>query len=275
MKTLTEIMEDDFVGEKKKDAPGSVRKYRSYTEDFVESKDQDIKLPEDYVWIHKNPFYRLYMAVLYATAQVFTFFYTRFYLHVRVVNRKAFKRCKDTGYFLYGNHTQPVGDAFTPIRLMLPKRMYTVMSPANLGIPMLGKILPGLGGLPIPESMDGMKKFLDALQTRIDEKTCIMIYPESHVWPWCDFIRPFPDTSFRFPVMYNVPAFCMTTTYQKRRHGKKPRATIYVDGPFYPHPELGVRKARKQLHDEIYTCMQKRSKNSTYAYIKYEKEPDV
>ncbi len=263
------------VGTQTRGAPGGVKKYRSYTEDFVESKNQDIRLPDDYVWVHKNPLYRCYMAVLYGAAQVFTFFYTRFSLHLRVVNRSVFKKCRDTGYFLYGNHTQPVGDAFAPIRYMFPKRMYTIMSPANLGIPLLGKILPGLGGLPIPDTVDGMKEFLDALKFYIDRKKCIVIYPESHVWPWCDFIRPFPDTSFRYPVMYDVPAFCMTVTYQKRRHGKKPRMTVYLDGPFYPQPELGMRQARKQLHDQIFACMQKRSKNSTYAYVRYEKESDL
>ncbi len=257
------------------DAPGGVKKYRTYTEDFVESKDQEIRLPEGYVWIHKNPVYRIYAAALYGAARVFTFFYTRFWLHIRVVNRKVFRKCRHSGYFLYGNHTQPVGDAFAPVRYIFPKRAYTIMSPANLGIPVLGKILPGLGGLPIPDSVDGMKKFLEAVKSRIEEKKCIIIYPESHVWPWCSFVRPFPDTAFRYPVMYQVPAFCMTTTYQKRRFRKKPRITVYLDGPFYPHTELGMRGARSKLHDEVYACMQKRSKNSTYSYVKYVKEPDL
>ncbi len=257
------------------EAPGGVRKYRTYTDDFVDSKNQDFQLPDGYVWIHKNPVYRFLAAILYGAILVFIFFYTRLCLHLRIVNRQVFKQCRDTGYFLYGNHTQPVGDVFAPGRYIYPKRGCTIMSPANLGIPVLGKILPMLGGLPIPESLNGMKDFLTAVQYEIERKRCVIIYPESHVWPWCNFVRLYPDTSFRFPVMNQVPAFCMTTTYQKPRHGTKPRITVYLDGPFYPHPELGMKKARKQLHDEVYACMQKRSKNSTYAYIKYEKEEDL
>ncbi len=255
-------------------APGGVRKYRTYTQDFVESRDQEIRLPKGYVWVRKNPLYRCYMTLLYGAAQVFAICYNRFYLHLKVVNRDAFRECRHTGYFLYGNHTQPVGDAFAPPRYMFPKRMYTIMSPANLGIPVLGKILPALGGLPIPDSVDGMKEFLEAIRYYIERKKCIVIYPESHVWPWCNFIRPFPDTSFRYPVMYHVPAYCMTITYQKRRHGKKPQATVYIDGPFWPDPKLGMRDARKKLHDQVFACMQKRSQNSTYAYVKYEKESE-
>ncbi len=253
-------------------APGGVKRYRAYTDDFVESKDQDKRLSEDYKWLHKNIFYRAGALIIYGLALLFAFFYTRIGLHIRVENRQVFQQCRDTGYFLYGNHTQPVGDAFAPTRYTFPRRIYMMMSPANLGIPVLGRILPILGGMPIPDTMDGMKEFLEAVRYRIEHKRGIVIYPEAHLWPWCNFVRPYPDTSFRYPVMYKVPAFCMTTTYQKRRFGKKPRITTYLDGPFYPHPELGMKEARKQLHDEIYECMQKRSQNSTYAYVKYEKE---
>ncbi len=256
-------------------APGGVQTYREYTDDFVETKNQNIELPKNYTWIHKNLFYRAASQLIYAAAGVFTFFYTRLYLHVKIVNREVLKECGDSGYFIYGNHTQPVGDAFCPVRYVSPRRLYTIMGTANLGIPFLGKILPIMGGLPIPESVEGMKEFLDAIRVRIEQKKCIAIYPEAHVWPWCDFIRPFPDTSFRFPVMCNVPAFCMTSTYQKRKHGKRPRLTVYIDGPFYPDPGLNMRQARKQLHDEIYECMQERSKNSTYEYIRYTREPGV
>ncbi len=255
-------------------APGGVRTYRDYTDDFVESKNQDITLPDGYVWLHSNIFYRAASAILYGAGCVFSLFYTRFFLHVRVVNRQVLKKCRATGFFLYGNHTQPVGDAFAPVRYVFPKRINTIMSPSNLGIPVLGRFLPMLGGLPIPDSAGDMKKFMQAVQYRADHGRCIIVYPEAHVWPWCSFIRPYPDTAFSFPVMCHVPAFCMTTTYQQRRHGKRPRATVYLDGPFYPDSELSSKKARKQLHDEIYSCMQNRSKNSTYIYIRYERKHD-
>ena len=66
----------------------------------------------------------------------------------------------------------------------------------------------------------------------------------------------------------------MTTTYQKRKLGKRPKITIYIDGPFYPD-NLPTRKEQAiSLRDKVYNQMTIRSKNSTYSYIKYEKRID-
>jgi len=125
---------------------------------------------------------------------------------------------------------------------------------------------------PAPESFRGMKKFNEAIRQRIREGNCVVLYPEAHVWPWYTGIRPFPATSFGFQVECSAPSFCMTTTYQKRKHGKKPGITIYLDGPFYPDTSLPMKKQKNRLRDEIYNCMTRRSKNSTYQYIIYEEE---
>ena len=90
-------------------------------------------------------------------------------------------------------------------------------------------------------------------------------------YPYYTGIRPFPETSFKFVVNENAPAFCITTTYQKRKHRKKPGVTLFVDGPFWPDKTLSRKDRAKKLHDEIYETMLERSKNSTYDYIVYKK----
>ncbi|MCC8100853.1 MAG: hypothetical protein LIP11_00835 [Clostridiales bacterium] len=251
---------------------GTTYYYQDYTDDFVKIAHQDETLPDDYCWIHKNPVYRLVSAVLYCVALIFALFYGKFVLHICVKNRKALKKARKTGCFLYGNHTQPMGDIFGPALYCFPMRICVIASPANLGIPVIGKLLPMLGGLFIPDSMGQMKNFMEAVRYHVEKKRCIVIYPEAHVWPWCSFIRPFQATAFRFPVLYNVPAFCMTTTYQERKHGRKPKKVVYVDGPFFAEPGKNKREQQMELHDRIYACMESRSQESTCEYIRYRKE---
>jgi len=86
------------------------RYYQSYTDDFVESKNQSFQLPENYVWIHRNWVYRIASKCLYLLAALFALLYCRFLLHVKIKNRSALRHCAETGFFLYGNHTQPMGD---------------------------------------------------------------------------------------------------------------------------------------------------------------------
>lgn len=246
--------------------------YKSYTDDFVHSSNRDYHLPEDYVWLDERAGHRALSSAAYRLAWIFSFFYVRLYRRIKIKNRKVLKQCRGTGYFLYGNHTQPVGDVFTPAYICGRKRIYTVAGQENLGLPWIGRLLPLLGALPVPDTLPQMKQFLTAVEQRIKEKCCVVIYPEAHVWPCCTEIRPFPLTSFRFPAEYGVPAFCMTVTYQKRRIGSRPGITLYLDGPFYPDQTVEKKEAQKKLHDEIFSCMQGRSLRSSYEYIRYREE---
>lgn len=246
--------------------------YKSYNDDFVESKNQNYKLKENYKWIKDNILYRLCSGVLYFLAYIFGFFYCKFGLHVKVKNRKILKKYKKQGYFLYGNHTQPIGDVFIPAYVCNNKRIYTVVSQANLGVSVIGPMLPMLGALPIPDSIKDTKKLLDAIIKRIEQKKCVVIYPEAHVWPYYTKIRPFSTTAFKFPVDCNVASFSMTTTYYKRRFGKKPGIIVYIDGPFIPNDNLTKKENEKRICQEIYQSMVDRSNNSTYEYIKYKGE---
>ena len=117
-----------------------------------------------------------------------------------------------------------------------------------------------------------MKDFIKAVKQRADEKNCIVIYPEAHVWPYYTEIRPFPTTSFKFPVEANAKSFTLTTTYQKRKWGKKPKITVYVDGPFEIDEKLSKKENQEKLCNEIYECMKNRSKESTYEYIEYRRK---
>ncbi len=247
------------------------RYYTDFTEDFDKTKNQNIKLDDDYKFIRKDFLSRFYSAFIYAVAVIFSYPYCRFFLHVKFEGRKKLKKFKNTGFFLYANHTQPVGDVFTPAHAAFPKRIYTIVSEANYGIPVIGKILPYLGALPILKSVSGIKKLTKSIETRIEEKKCIVIYPEAHVWDYCTFIRPFADTSFKFPAKLSVPVFSMTAVYKKSKVFKKPKAIYYIDGPFYPKGQ-SLKEKSESLKDQVFEKMTQRSKESNFKYIEYIKK---
>ena len=246
--------------------------YKTYEDDFVTSQNQDYKVPENYKWINNNIFYKISSKLLYFIAYIFSFFYCKLFLHVKIKNRKILKSYKDTGYFLYGNHTQPIGDVFIPAHVCKNKRIYVIASPANLKVKGIGRFLPMLGILPIPDTKRKMVEFLKAVKNRIKENKCVVIYPEAHVWPYYTKIRPFPVTSFKFPIEDDAPVFCMTTTYYKRKFGRKPGIKVYIDGPFFTDKKLTKKENQNKLCEDIYNKMISRSKESTYEYIEYRKK---
>ncbi|MBO4213222.1 MAG: hypothetical protein J5894_03820, partial [Clostridia bacterium] len=132
-----------------------------------------------------------------------------------------------------------------------------------------------LGGIPIPDNFKGLQNFMKALSLRISEKRVVTVYPEAHIWPWYTGIRPFPDTSFAYPVRDGVPAVAFVTTYRKRKIFSKlpPRLTVTVSEPFYPDETLSRVEAKRKLRDEVYDFMcREASKPDNYAYYAYLKK---
>ena len=246
--------------------------YKTFYDDFVESQDQNYQLDDNYKWINSNIFYKIISRILYLIALIISFFYCKFYLHVSIKNRKILKQYKKQGYFLFGNHTLPIGDVVIPAHVCIPKRIYVIGSPANLKVKIIGRLLPILGIMPIPDKLHKMHLFIQAINQRINEKKCVVIYPEAHVWPYYTKIRPFSDTAFKFPVEANSPVFCMTTTFQRKKIGGRPKIIVYIDGPFFSDQDLNKKEKQRQIAEKVYNQMVERSKLSTYEYIEYKKE---
>lgn len=244
-----------------------VRYYSSFTDDFEQSADQNFTLPENYQWVRTDGLSKFLSGLIYGLAVIFGGAYCRLVLHMRVKGRKRLKGMKGD-FFIYGNHTQPVGDVFIPALCVLPKRIYTVVSTANYGIPVIGKILPFLGALPTVDTLHGMKELTRAMEQRLKKRHPIVIYPEAHVWEYYTDIRPFPDTAFKFPVKFDKPTFAMTVTYRKARRFKRPLMEVFIDGPFYPRGDTARAKAA-DLHKQVFDAMKERRANSDYAYIEY------
>ncbi len=244
------------------------RYYSSFSDDFEQTANQENTLPEGYKWIRTGFWAKVTSALLYVLALVLGGLYCKLFLHLKIKGRNNLKGIKG-GFFVYGNHTQPIGDVFLPALSTFPKRIYTVVSTANYGIPVIGKLLPYLGALPVTDTLHGIKELGSAINHRIKQGNPIVIYPEAHVWEYYTDIRPFSDTSFRYPARLDKPVFSMTVTYKRSKIFKRPKTEVYLDGPFYPHGET-VREKTKSLHEQIYNAMKERAKESDAYYIEYQ-----
>lgn len=248
-----------------------VRRYSSYDTDFEKTKDQDFKVGEEYRWILDRPMDKIISGILYGVAWFISFFYLRFFLRIRIVGKEKLKASRGEGIFLYANHTQPIGDVLLPAHAVFPRRIYTIVSPANLGIPVIGKILPHLGALPLTDSLSGLRELSAAIKEHISNGKCVVMYPEAHVWEYYTGIRPIDPMSFSHPARLNTAVYCMTLTYQKSRFFSRPKATAYIDGPFYGEGR-SVRRREEDLYGKVVGCMRERAKASNFEYIKYIKE---
>ncbi len=229
----------------------------------------------NYIYCHDSLFKRFTHFFWYRIIGTpFAFIYKSLVFGHKVIGKEKLTDYRKTGYFLYGNHTQPIGDAFIPGTLTFPKTNYTIVHANNVSMPILGPITPSLGAIPLPDCMEAYKSFTNAIERRIKENHTVIIFPEAHIWPYYTNIRPFTDVSFQYPVKLDTPVFCFTNTYQKRSFRKRPRMVTYIDGPFFPDKSLKQRMQRKELRDRVYKCMCERAKSSDAVVIEYVKREE-
>lgn len=204
-----------------------------------------------------------------AVATPLAWTYLKMKFHHRVVGAERLEAAKGKGIFLYGNHTQIVADALIPSFVSMPRHAYVVVHPNNVSMPVLGRITPYLGALPLPDDAAAAVNFSQAITRCVAHGEAVVIYPEAHIWPYYTGIRPFPDASFLYPIRHGAPVFCFTNVYRARKHGDHPDIVTYVDGPFYADGALPMRQRRRALRDAVYKAMCERAALSNCSYIEY------
>ncbi|HAT55415.1 MAG TPA: 1-acyl-sn-glycerol-3-phosphate acyltransferase [Lactobacillus sp.] len=248
-----------------------IQYFHAFDEDVLTTGKPVSPLSSDYRWQRTQWWERLWSLIFRFSCKLFAYLYCHLVWHLKIVNGNKLKDAKQQGYFLYANHTQPVNDVFMPLIVGGARRFHAIVSPDNFNVPVIGHQLPYGGALPTAASTKQTIQLIKAIDRIMKANEYVVIYPEAHVWPYYTGIRPFPETSFSFPVNTGKPAFCMTTTYQHRRFGQRPRLTVYIDGPFYPATDQSKKVQRHQLWEQTQATLKQRSQSSTYEYVKYEK----
>ena len=244
-------------------------------DDFAETSIHTKEVGADFPFIHKGVLWNLLaQLVYYCIAVPIVFVISKVYLGLKYENRQVLRQLRGTGYFLYGNHTRML-DAFLPAMTAFPKKAYVVSNPDAVSLPFLQTLVTMLGVIPIPTRFSGMRQFLSSVTQRYQEGNVLAIFPEAHIWPFYTGIRPFSDTSFRYPQKLGAPVVAMVTTYRKRRGLgqllRRPGMTVTLSEPFYPDPTLSPRDAQQQLRDRVYNFMMSVSQShENVQYITYE-----
>lgn len=255
-------------------------------DDFSGSNIKPRVIDENYKYFHKNPFWFIlaffYNIIMFPIKVI----YPKVKFRIKYVGKEKLKEYKSKGYFVYVNHTQVFCDTFIPSNPIWPKRNYFIVNPENVSMPIFGNSIQMLGAIPIPNNKKGMKNFLDKIKDVIKKKHSITIYPEAHIWPYYTKIRPFKAVSFKYPIELDVPVFCMTNTYIKRKTDKEDKENkkiqkdkvkksnrvnivTYIDGPFFPNKNLSKQEQKQDLRDRVYNKMVERSQNSNIEVIRY------
>lgn len=242
-------------------------------DDFAGTNIKTQCVDSNFKFIHRSILWRSVAFFLYYfVAYPLVFIYEKLILRVRFVNKKALRKYKKQAIFIYGNHTG-FYDAFTPNLIAHPHRNMIIVGPDTVSIKGLRTIVQMLGAIPIPNGVKELGKFIECVDYHVEKNASITVYPEAHIWPYYTGVRPFPDTSFSYPIKHNTPTFAFFTAYTKPRGlfscFRKANITVYVSEPIFPDAGLSERERRKNLCDKVYSFMLEKSKLSDYNVIEY------
>ncbi len=241
-------------------------------DDFAATRDalSGYSTPSDFDYLPQSAVQKILSSVVYRGVTPLASLWCRFAHGVYIQNRKAVFSVPG-GFFLYGNHTQNVCDAFIPTLISFPRRCRIVTGPDAVSLPILQYLVPMLGGMPLPGNPACARRFLAAIRKCIAENETVTIYPEAHIWPYYNKIRPFPADSFTYPARMKVPVIAFTVTYRERLflRDHRPRITVTLSDPIMP----GTYQNHTELRDRVYNfmCRTVEQQNSV-AYYEYRKE---
>ncbi|MBQ7610737.1 MAG: 1-acyl-sn-glycerol-3-phosphate acyltransferase, partial [Bacteroidales bacterium] len=104
-----------------------------------------------------------------------------------------------------------------------------------------GWVLRYMGGIPVAETVAGMRKFNEAFDEFHRRGDWILVFPEEVRWNYYKPIRPFRKGAFTMAYKYNVPIIPFVITYRERKglyklFGKpsEPLMTLTVGEPLLP-----------------------------------------
>ncbi len=242
-------------------------------DDFAGTQIKARTIDENYDYTPSSLWWRIAEFIVYRViATPLVWVICKAGLGLKIKNRAVIKKMHGRGFFLYGNHTHGMADAFTPTLAAFPHRAHIIVNPDAVSIKGLGHIVAMLGALPVPSTLRGMKAFRRAIDQSCAQNRVIAIYPEAHIWPYYTGVRPFSATSFVYPVKLNAPCIAFAATYRQRRFFKKwpPLMTITLSEPFYPDQTLPEQEAKQKLRDEVFAFIEKTVHTpDNYEHVKY------
>lgn len=241
--------------------------YSSLSDDFGCTENvKKITVDEKYKY---NPLRAWSFFWYYIVAKPLAWLITKLLYHYKVVNKKAIKEVKGKPCIIYGNHTNFIADCFICNELRHKKNNIITKRDA-VSIKGIKSLVRALGAIPLGDTLKAQKNFMKTIKERLGRGESITIYPEQHIWPYYTKVRPFNDVAMQYSISNDVASYALTTCYQKRKFGNKPKIVAFLDGPFYPDKSLNPKERRIKLTNEIYDIMVKRTKeNSTYSIHKY------
>lgn len=210
----------------------------------------------------KNPVGKFFSFLFWCLVALFVPFIVLVFHGTRIKGKRNLRNLKKSGAVVISNHVLYL-DCMIAAQCVYPKKLYFHVLENSMTIPVLSKLMKGLGAIPIPKKQSAKKVFMEETNQILKEKRFICVYPEAALWPYYEKIRPFKSGAFHFAVKNNVPIIPICINFRRRKgifKKLKIRAklvTVHIGKPIYAKEELEYQEAVNELKERSQNNMQR------------------
>ena len=186
-------------------------------------------ISDNYKYRRRSPIYKFNSWILRLIALIFLPIGNFWRYHFRIKGKKYLRQIRKTGCVVVSNHVLNMDAAIISSSIFNYKKLHIITLGENITIPVAGKLIAALGGVPIADDIKGTKKFMTYCSWLLKKKKPILIFPEKALWHGYKGIRPFDKGAFSIAVKNNVPVLPIVITLKNRNKNKdKPKYNVYL-----------------------------------------------
>ena len=241
--------------------------YRRLVHVEVEDSSQGkYQFDENYPYLDKSLIYKLSDIAGFFIKWVLVALHNRCHFGFQVEGRENLRKYKEQlrdGAMCVCNHVY-LFDAFGVNAACQPFR--------QVRIPMYAKhfngsgswILRHAGGIPIPETREGIHQFNEAFDEFARRKMWFIIFPEAVRWNYYVPIRPFRRGAFSMAYKYNRPVVPLVYSFRERKglyrlFGKKsdPCMTLHIGEPIWFDKSANRKEELDRVCREVHHDMER------------------
>ncbi|MDR1668882.1 MAG: 1-acyl-sn-glycerol-3-phosphate acyltransferase [Oscillospiraceae bacterium] len=166
-----------------------------------------------------------------------------FVFRVRVRGRENLKGLTG-GIITVSNHVHHLDCGMVSAQ-MRSRRMVFASIPQNLEDKVIGFFTRHLGCFPVPKLPNEFLVFEKRIETLLNRGWAVHFFPEGHLEPYCQELRPFTRGAFVYACKFGVPIVPMMITYRKKVFYKRqPPMTLTVLPPVFPQENTRAETVR-------------------------------
>lgn len=223
---------------------------------------RDLVFDDNYPYLDKSFRFRLNRIFVYNIIGPITWLISFLYYGVRVEGRENLRKNKAlfaNGAMTICNH---IGrwDMLCVLKALHYRKVWIPM----FRLSFMGKdgyLMKHVGGIPVPETRQGLRCFNEAFDELHERKQWIHIFPESCSWRYYAPIRPFKIGAFNMAYKYNLPIIPCVITYRERKGFYKlfrtdePLLTIHIGEPILPDTSRSRKEESVRLREVAHAEM--------------------